>query len=189
MKDELTKDNMLMLDRFKSMGQETWPGTDRSIEEVMMEIEKKSQNILKEKLGYDTNNINNPKSTYYFITVNLTGDTTKLKDLYDRVQDAIYRYKWLRKSIINYEYYTQEGGHPHSHMVVNTNKRRDTIVKLFSTFFKVAPNYIDVKRYYGDAIKHINYVKGIKKEKDEYIEKDTYLRDELNIPPYTDNWE
>ena len=190
LKEELTQENLVLLDRLKSMGVDKWPGTDRPVDEVIIEIENKSQNILKQKFGYDSNN-KPPSKSYYFITLGQQGEPSVLKDLYNRVQEALHRYKWFRKSIISYEYYTQKGQHPHFHAVVDTDKRRDTIIKLFSTFFKVSPNYVDVKKYYGDPQGHIKYVKGIKddKNKQEYIDKDNALKDELNIPYFTDNWE
>lgn len=191
MKDELTMENITMLDRMKAMGINLWPGTDRTVEDFMLEVERNSQENLRKKFGYGQNeNKPNQKDikSYYFITINLEGEKNELLNLYDRLQEAIYRYKWLRNSIINYEYYTKNGGHPHSHIVLITDKRRDTILQLLSIFFKIKKNFIDIKRYYADPKNHINYIKGIKKdpEKDEYIKNDESLREELNIPPFTD---
>lgn len=191
MKDDLTMENITMLDRMKSMGINLWPGTERTVEDFMLEVERNSQENLKKKFGYGQNeNKPNQKDIkrYYFMTINLEGDTVKLKELYDKMQDAIYRYKWLRRSIINYEYYTEKGGHPHSHIVLITDKRKDTMLYLLSRFFRIKKNFIDIKIYYGNPINHINYIKGIKadQQKAEYITKDELLREELNIPPFTD---
>lgn len=188
LRDELIHDNILLMERLKAMNYNFPEGT---LEENMMIIDKNSQEILKNKFKSGEIENNNKSKSYYFITINKEGNKEQLKELYDQVCEALHRYKWLRKSVINYEYYTKEGQHPHSHMVVDTGKRKDTIIWLLSKFFKVNKNFIDIKRYYNDPINHINYVKGIKADsaKDEYINKDTLLRDELNIPHYTDNWE
>ena len=192
LREELINDNILLLERCKSMGINIWPGTDRTVEDVMVEVDKNSQDILRRKFGYLENgkkpNENDLKS-YYFITINLEGNKEQVKELYDKMCEAIHRYKWLRKSIFNIEYYTKKGGHPHTHIYVDTDKRRDTIIHLLAKFFKIKENYLDIKRYYGNPINHINYIKGIKKEesKEEYIDKDDKLRDEYNIPKFIDN--
>lgn len=186
MKDELIHDNILLMERLKSMKYEFPSGT---LEENMILIDKNSQAILKDKFG--SGEIKSDNSTsYYFITVNLGKEKCQIKDLYQKSLEAMHRYKWLRKSIINYEYYTEKGGHCHSHMVVDTNKRRDSIIYLLSNFYGVHNNFIDCKRYYTDPINHLNYVKGIKKDKskEKYMELDSELRDKYNIPAYTDNW-
>lgn len=192
LREELIHENITLLERCKAMGINIWPNSGgRTVEDMMIEIDKNSQEILKQKFGYGENchKLNKEKDikSYYFMTVNLEGEPNKLKDLYDKMQEAIYRYKWLRKSIINYEFYTEKGGHPHSHILMITDKRRDTIIYLLSRFFNIEKNYIDIKRYYGNPINHINYIKGIKKaeSKQELLDKDTALRDELNIPPFT----
>lgn len=194
LKEDLTMENITMLERMKSMGVNIWPGTDRTVEDFMLEVERNSQEILRNKFGNgDVAKYMLKKSlkSYYFITVNLEGNKEQFKELYDKMCEALHRYKWLRKSVINYEYYTDKGQHPHSHMVVDTIKRRDSIIDLLSKFFNIKKNYIDIKKYYGNPDNHINYVKGIKADdsKTSLMEQDTILRDELNIPPFTDNWE
>lgn len=189
LREELINDNILLLDRLKSMKYEFPTGT---LEENMIKIDKDSQEILKQKFGYgeiDKKQNEKDLKSYYFITINLEGNKEQIKDLYDKMLEALHRYKWLRKSIFNIEYYTKKGGHPHSHLYVDCNKRRDTIIWLLSKFFNIKKNYLDVKRYYGNPINHINYIKGIKKEenKEEYIDKDDKLRDEYNIPKFIDN--
>lgn len=47
--------------------------------------------------------------SYYFITINLEGNKEQIKVLYDKMLEALHRYKWLRKSIFNVEYYTKKG--------------------------------------------------------------------------------
>lgn len=192
LKDELTLENITMLERMKSMGINIWPGTDRTVEDFMLEVDKVSQQNLYEKFRGESgkNNDKNDIKSYYFITVNLEqGNKEQMKELYEKMQEALHRYKWLRKSIYNIEYYTQKGQHAHSHIYCDTNKRKDTIIWLLSKFFNIKKNYLDVKRYYGNPINHINYIKGIKKDdsKDEYMKKDKELRDEYNIPDYIDN--
>ena len=188
LREELIHDNILLMERLKAMNYNFPTGT---LEENMILIDKNSQEILKNKFKSGEIENTNKSKSYYFITINMEGNKEQLKVLYDKMCEALHRYKWLRKSVINYEYYTEKGGHPHSHMVVDTGKRKDTIIWLLSKFFSINKNYIDIKRYYNDPINHINYVKYIKADsaKDEYINKDTLLRDEMNIPPYTDNWE
>lgn len=188
LREELIHDNILLMERLKAMNYNFPTGT---LEENMILIDKNSQEILKNKFKSGEIENSNKSKSYYFITINKEGNKEQLKVLYDKICEALHRYKWLRKSVINYEYYTEKGQHPHSHMVVDTGKRKDTIIWLLSKFFNVNKNFIDIKRYYNDPINHINYVKGIKADsaKDEYINKDTLLRDELNIPHYTDNWE
>lgn len=193
MKDELTMENITMLERMKSMGVNIWPGTNQTVEEFMITVDKNSHENLRKKFGYSENEKtikDKDIKSYYFITVNLKGDKEQFKELYKNMEEALHRYKWLRNSIINYEYYTDKGQHPHSHIVVNTHKRRDMIILLLSKFFNVDKNFIDVKKYYGDPTAHLNYVKGIKKTgKEVYTDADTILRDELDIPHYTDNFE
>lgn len=192
MKDELTMENITMLERMKSMGINIWPGTDRTVEDFMLEVDKASQESLRQKFGYGENSktINEKDiKSYYFLTVNLKGDKDQIKGLYDKMLEALHRYKWLRKSIFNIEYYTEKGGHPHSHIYLDSDKRRDTIIHLLSKFFNIEKNYLDIKRYYGNPQNHINYIMGIKKEeaKDEYMKKDEELRDKYDIPSYIDN--
>ncbi|AXH73486.1 MAG: putative replication initiation protein [Cressdnaviricota sp.] len=192
LREELINENILLLERCKAMGINIWPGTDRTVEDVMVEVDKNSQEILKQKFGYGESGKQLKEKdlkSYYFITINLEGNKEQVKELYDKMGEAIHRYKWLRKSIFNIEYYTKKGGHPHTHIYVDTDKRRDTIIHLLSKFFKIKENYLDIKRYYGNPINHINYIKGIKKEesKEEYIDKDDKLRDEYNIPKFIDN--
>jgi len=191
LKDELTLENITMLERMKSMGINIWPGTDRTVEDFMLEVEKVSHKNLYEKFRGQNEKLINKKDldSYYFITVNLGEKKEQVKELYDKMQEACHRYKWLRDSVYNIEYYTKSGNHAHSHIYVNTNKRKDTIITLLAKYFKIKNNYLDVKRYYGNPINHINYIKGIKKDvdKDEYIKKDNKLRDEYNIPAYIDN--
>lgn len=187
LKDELSTNNYELYEKLRDMKYE-FPG-GRTLEEEFQQIEEYSQNILKDKFG-GRENESTKSTSYYFITVNLGINKEQLKVLYQKSLDALHRYKWLRKSIINYEYYTEKGGHCHSHMVVDTTKRRDSIIFLLSKFYEIDKNYIDVKRYYNDPINHINYVKGIKKDinKEKYMDLDTELRDKYDIPPYTDNW-
>lgn len=192
LREELIHDNITLLERMKSMGVNIWPGTDRTVEDVMIEVDKNSQEILKKKFGYGENCQKIKEKdikSYYFITINLEGNKEQVKELYDKMQEAMHRYKWLRKSIYNIEYYTLKGQHPHSHIYCDTNKRRDTIIWLLSKFFNIKKNYLDVKRYYGDPTNHIRYIMGYKKDdsKDELMEADDKLRDELNIPKYIDN--
>lgn len=190
MKEELIAENITLLERMKSFGINIWPGTDRPVEEVMIEVDRNSQEILKKKFGYGEN-LENKKAvnSYYFITINLGENKEQVKELYDKMQEALHRYKWLRKSIYNIEYHTRKGAHAHSHIYLDSNKRRDSIIHLLSKFFNIEKNYLDIKRYYGNPINHINYIKGIKKEesKAEYMKKDEELRNEYNIPTYIDN--
>lgn len=188
LKEELSQKNYELYEKLRDMNYE-FPG-GRSLEEEFLQIEEYSQNILKEKFRGRENESSNKSSSYYFITVNLGKDKDQMKELYEKSLEAMHRYKWLRKSIINYEYHTEKGGHCHSHMVVDTTKRRDSIINLLSNFYKIDKNYIDIKRYYNDPINHLNYVRYIKKDKskESYMQLDENLRNEYNIPPYTDNW-
>lgn len=192
MKDELTMENITMLERMKSMGVNIWPGTDKTVEEFMIEVDKASHESLRRKFGYGENEKTIKEKdikSYYFITINLGENKEQVKELYDKMQECLHRYKWMRNSIYNIEYYTKKGAHAHSHIYVDTNKRKDTIIQLLSKFFNIDKNYLDVKRYYGNPINHILYIKGIKKDesKKTHIDKDELLRDEYNIPKYIDN--
>ena len=190
MKDELTKDNIQLLERLKAMGQTTWPGTDLTIDEVMIDIDRKSQNLLRDKFGYQENK-KIYRGDYYFITINMpaTEDESKFVEFSELVSYAVSKYKWLQNSIYTLEFYTAEGSHPHMHMVARTTTRRDRCIKQISTLFNIEPNFVDIKRYYGDGQGHINYIMGVKKDdsKNEYIEKDKQLRNKYNIEQYIDN--
>lgn len=52
LREELIHDNILLLERCKAMGINIWPGTNRTTEDMMIEIDRNSQEILKQKFGY-----------------------------------------------------------------------------------------------------------------------------------------
>lgn len=199
LKEELTSDNLQIIDMLKAGGCVYAPGCEpdneygnpvKTVDEFMIEVEKASQETLRKKFGYDLTK-KQSKYNYYFITINLpeTEDEEKALELYEKMQYALTKYKWLRKSIWNIEFYTASGSHPHSHCLCITERRRDCIIKILSSFFSIEPNFIDIKRFYGDGAGHINYVKGLKKEESklEYINKDMTLRNKYNIEHYIDN--
>lgn len=199
LKEELTASNLMIIDQLKAGGCEYAPGCEpgnihgnsvKTVDEFMIEVERNSQDILRKKFGIEYNK-QNKKHNYYFITINLpaTTDEEKALELYEKMQYALTKYKWLRKSIYNIEFYTAEGSHPHCHCLCITERRRDCMIKILSTFFEIEPNFVDIKRYYGDGAGHINYIKGLKKEdtKQEYINKDITLRNKYNIDHYIDN--
>lgn len=200
MKDELNEQNKIIYDVCKRGGCEYWPGYEPDnkhgrepirVDDYMVTLDKYVNDLVNKRFGYDTKEKKKKRGMYYFITINMphTKDEEMALNLYDKMQLALTKYKWLRKSIYNIEFYTSEGSHPHCHCYVETEKRRDCIIKILSTFFDIQPNFIDIKKYYGDGQGHINYIKGLKKEdiKQEYINKDIELRNKYNIEHYIDN--
>lgn len=198
LKEELTAQNLVIWDTLRGGKCIYAPGCEpdneygnpvTSLDDFMIELERKSQENLAKKFGYDKKTTK--KTNYYFITINLpeTEDESKCLDLYEKMNLALTKYKWLRKSIYNIEFYTAQGSHPHCHCMCITERRRDCIIKILSNFFNIESNFIDIKRYYGDGSGHINYIKGLKKEetKQEYILKDIELRNKYNIDQYIDN--
>lgn len=182
MKKELIQDNYDLYNHLKGM--KYLPPDNQSLEDFMLDVEKKSLSNLKIKTNIpDTNT-----DAYYFLTINMPPDSAIL-DLYNKFCEALVRYKWLRRSAAVFEYHTKDGCHPHCHCVVLTGKRRDTMLHLLSRFFNVDKNFIDCRKHYGNYTNHLNYIKGIKRDKDKVslMNQDTTLRDKYNIPELLNN--
>lgn len=182
MKKELIQDNYDLYNHLKGMNYN--PPDNQSLEDFMLDVERKSISNLKLKSNLPDNNTD----AYYFLTINMPPDSS-FSALYDLYGEALLRYKWLRRSAAVFEYHTKEGCHPHLHSVVLTCKRRDTIIWLLSRFFKVDKNFIDCKKHYGNYTNHLNYIKGVKRDinKVSLMNQDSTLRDKYNIPHILNN--
>ena len=92
--------------------------------------------------------------------------------------------------IFSYEFYSDNGNkfNPHIHIFLYGNQHKGNTIKLFSRFFKVEKNFVDLKKTYNrqQSINSINYIKGEKKDKQKLksVDKDKIYRQEHNLEDY-----
>lgn len=112
------------------------------------------------------------------ITLNFKKGTNMHKPI-DILLEKMQKISYLNSAKFVVENYTKEGQHPHIHMVIKSERKpkKSAIIKQFSTWLKIQPNFIDVRKCMSQG-----YVEGIKTDtKAEYLEKDTSWRNENDI--------
>lgn len=123
----------------------------------------------------------------FFVTFNFDEKKFKSVDVLKSV-DRLYTKSWVDSAYGVFEYYTENGNHPHFMMklVVNKyNKKGKLLDKMNESSlakFTGGKNFIDVKPFLKCHEDYIMLDKAI--EKKEYLEKDKIWRIENNIPEY-----
>ena len=116
-----------------------------------------------------------------FITINLEDIKNCYMNYYDLIKD--WDIEWLRKAKGVYELHTEEGQHPHFHILSYTKRKKATLIRDISKKFNIKENFVHIKTDKHLYKKHIDYINGIKKDsKDKNVLKDRAWREELGIP-------
>ena len=120
---------------------------------------------------------------HQFITVALPNDYA-IKDILRYIDNP---HKWC-KGLVSIEKYSKAGENLHLHILKEGYYSKSKIIRDLSRKFKIATNFIDVRRGTEptDWNNRLSYIKGIKMdtEKMEHVEKDKTWRIENNLSNY-----
>jgi len=112
-------------------------------------------------------------------------------ELYDAMEKLVKKNKFFQSGYLYcLENFTSGGERPHVHLMLTNTTKPHRIIETLAKYFKLEPNFIDLKKYKHDILfnEHIKYIVGNKKEeKSGYVEKDKELLEDLGIPKYLGN--
>lgn len=126
----------------------------------------------------------------YMVTINYPDQFTEfafMQEIVERIRekDWVKRFEWV------HEYYTREGNHPHTHMIMTCHKKftpRRLAETIYSTKnlkkYCFALNFVQVEKdTHRSWIDRHDYIVGNKREdKYQFLERDRVWREENNIP-------
>lgn len=119
---------------------------------------------------------------HQFITIALE-NTRHLGKLVNTIQGLEYQY--IKEAIVSIENYSSVGENLHVHILKKGIYNKTKLIRDMSRKFKVAPNFINVKKgtNESDYRNRLNYIKGDKTDEDkkENSIKDQIWRKENNI--------
>lgn len=128
-----------------------------------------------------------PRELGAHITIALPKPTDKTpEDIKEKLQSC----STITDYIFTYEFYSQEGNNfnPHIHIFVYGDQHKSNIIKLFSRFFKIKPNFVDFKKTFNKTQREnvINYIKGNKCSEAKHVASmmDIKYREEHNLENY-----
>lgn len=154
----------------------------QTLDEFIADTIKKSDAILKKRFIKPTPD---NEATHAWIGINPPLNTITLRELYEKTEEAVHKYKWLQKSGYVVEAHTNNGYRPHVHLLAVTKEKAYRIIQILSKYYNVESNSIECKIYHHGILyeEHINYIKGLKtSEKEELVELDKEVRENANIP-------
>lgn len=126
----------------------------------------------------------------YMVTINYPDKFTDfafMQEIVDRIREK----DWVKKHEFVHEYHTEQGNHPHTHMIMTCHKKftpRRLAETIFSTKnlkkYCEALNFVQVEKdTHRSWIDRHDYIVGNKKEsKVHLLELDRRWREENNIP-------
>ena len=120
------------------------------------------------------------KRYHNFITLNFSPD----HDILEVIQILKnWDIEWLRNTKAVAEFHTENGGHPHIHLISYTKRKKNIIIRDLSAKFNMKANFFDVTNRSDLYTKHINYINGLKKDKKLlFCDLDAKWRKEQGIP-------
>ena len=124
------------------------------------------------------------ETPHQFITIGLPNDYPL-----DNIKKYIAKpHAWLSGATLSVEYFRKNGEHLHIHILTEKPYNKSKAIRDLSRKFKVAVNYIDVRRSNstGDYNNRRNYIRGDKQdtEKLECVEKDIQWRKDNSFENY-----
>jgi len=150
---------------------------------------KKSKKIARE-IDKQVEKLEPTPPTLWFVTLNFNHQTWNVKDC-TKCIEKILAMDWIIRAKANFEYYRENGEHPHCHFLLETKEPKSRILdKIFRPLYtkKVIfkKNFIDCEPGMDYHHKYINLDK--KNEKMENVQKDIEWRKKNNIPDFEKNW-